>query len=221
MKPYRKIPQVLTEAEIQIIVGIILKSKGQLFNKTRNAIMILLGFYLGLRPSEIRMARISDLNLDDKTIYIRAGHNKVRQDDTLYFPPQLIRPLELYLKMRLGKIKFKEDWLFPSYKGGSLDRSTFAKIFRCALEKLGWRKLSYIDKQNQKHYNFKPYSLRHSFCTKVYNSTADLKSVQIMARHRYLRSSEVYVHCNSEKRKEIMENVFKNEKQKIIKIINL
>lgn len=201
----RRIPLALTEQQINSIIKAILherKRKGiYRFYKIRNAMLILFQYTLGLRPREATASKLQDINFSQKTFYIRTFNNKLRQQDYVYLPDSFIPKLKAYLKIR-KKHHEDSDYLFPTQKGrGYLDRATYAKIFKKALSQAKLLQLNYIDAQGLNRVNYTPYSLRHSFCTKVYSISKDLKTVQLLARHRYLRSSEVYVHIKLEDRK--------------------
>lgn len=203
MPQYRKLPPALNDNQIAELVkhelqkDYIHKRKKYIFLNIRNATMIQFGALTGCRPGEIRGLKFVDLDFENRRIYIPGENNKLQQQAVVLMPEPLVEILVQYFIFR--QVYFAEsEWVFPNQTGGKIDRSTFARIFRDALRRANLYKVNFIDAQGLKRANFNPYSLRHSFGTKVFNRTGDLRKTQACMRHKDINSTIKYIHVNDE-----------------------
>lgn len=173
--------------------------------------MLYFSYTLGLRPKECYHAKITNLNLNEKWLYIPSEDNKERQQDYVCLPDFLIPKIKSYLNYR--NIYFTDsEWLFPSNsKEGYVDRTYYEQVFREALKDTGIYKISYVDTQGLNRANFTLYSLRAGFGTYAWNKTKDIKKTAILLRHkdRQLRSTMRYVSIAEEDtRKELIDEIY-------------
>lgn len=175
-KPKRNI-RIFTQAEVNKIVQLILNehiecknlwSRNKLFYffRLRNATMILMMFYLGLRPRCCYAQRIEDIDLKNKLWFIRCEQNKQRQSDSLPIPDIAIKPLAAYMAYR-NKHFNNNPWLFPAMPNnrrvilGHVDGNTLANIFKRATKNLGYTHKCY-SRHGITYTNTPLYSLRHT-----------------------------------------------------------
>lgn len=206
-KKPKKIPSTITEEQLKKILAEILKRKN--FVAKRNALMIVLSYYLGLRPKETRCIKIHDINFEEKNIFIPAENNKQRNEDYFPVPDFILKPIFNYIK----KIPKKTPWLFPNKNNFQqpLDRSTHRKFFNKAITKTGMNKISYIDAQGKPRHSLTLYSLRHSFGTFAYMKLKDIpKTSSLLRQYDFsFRTTLRYIHtANKIQRKTIMSEIY-------------
>lgn len=151
----------------------------------RIAVMISLMFATGLRISELVALKENAVNHDKRQVCIRGKGNKER---IVPVAKSVLKDLADYASYRnffIGKNK-TSIWLFPSKRGGHIDRSSFAKTLK-QLAKECDMNLSTVS----------PHTLRHSFATNLLNHDADLRSVQEMLGHKSINTTEIYTHVST------------------------
>ncbi len=217
----KKIPQAITEEDFNKITSAILtepkpKNIGPeifYFRQFRNCMMFFLMFYLGLRPKECYAAKLDYLNLDKETLFIPAENNKQRNSDFIPLPNFILPILVKYLEVRNSLFKIS-SWLFPSdnWKHNShLDTCFVAGVFKRAVKKANLYQIGYIDPNGRKIPTLTPYSLRHSFGSRVYEKTHDIKKTANLLRQYdwQCRSALIYIHTTQNKgRKELLDEIY-------------
>jgi len=169
-KRSKRLPIILTKNEILRVINSIKNIK----HKT----MIALAYGAGLRVSEVVSLRVSDIDLESKTVTIRAG--KGQKDRISILPDSLSVNLQLLMT---GK-KF-DTFLFLSERGGKLTSRTAQKVFEHALKK------SSVLKPATFH------SLRHSFATHLLENGTDVRYVQALLGHNNIRTTQMYTHITN------------------------
>ncbi|MFC1810375.1 tyrosine-type recombinase/integrase [Patescibacteria group bacterium] len=171
--PYAKRPKstplTLSRETVLQIVGVI--------NNYKHKLIILLAYGAGLRISEITDLIVRDINLMDRTIFVRKGKGAKRRFTIL--PDKLWYKLKVYLQ---NKGPF--DYVFESNRGGKLHPRTVQKVFKNALKK------SEIDVPATFH------TLRHSFATHLIENGTNLRYVQALLGHSSIRTTQIYTHVN-------------------------
>lgn len=214
MRYIRRTPKIVTEEDLDKILKAIKGTPytytpmGE-YNRLRDKTIILLMYYCGLRPAECLQLKWEDVDFEKELIYVVPYLNKERDDTPAILTSQGKEALKDYFK-QVREINVPlTDFVFPSIiTGKSLNTDTFAKKFQRYLRDAGLCKFEYYDQNGRPRYRFNPYSLRHSFATKIYNKTDDLEAVKSLMRHKNLESSNIYVHLDFEKKKEIAKRVF-------------
>ena len=210
----RREPQIITQEQLRKLILETSKEKNK-FVAMRNTIMFLLGYYLGLRPREIRCIKISEINFENKTLFIRAENNKQRNEENDFPLPDFILNLLLdYIK----KIPFKTIWLFPNYwnperkKDVPVHERVHQRAFTEIARRLNLLKISYIDAQGKPRYNLTLYSFRHRFGDYCYEKFSyDIKKTAMMLRHYdpSCRATLGYVHTAKRvRRRELMNQLY-------------
>lgn len=160
----------------------------------RNRVLLAVVYVCGLRVSEPCRLRVEDLAWDESvrpplwSILIRAGKWADRDHRMPVAQPVVSRMVGAYLEMRAREKAWKgSPWLFASYRGRRLDRSTAAEVFRRAAAAAGieskGRRLSF-------------HILRHSIATHLFQRGMRDSEVALWLRHRDRRSTERYIHIN-------------------------
>ena len=178
----RKLPNVLTIEEINLIINSIESNNVGIRNKA--IIEIIYG--CGLRVSELTNLLLSNLFLKQGYIKIVGKGNKERLSP---IGSLAIDSLNDFLtNVRPGlKINNKfSDHVFINNRGTSLSRSMIFKMIK-----------KYTLKANIKK-DISPHSLRHSFATHLVEGGANLRAVQEILGHSSITTTEIYTHLDSD-----------------------
>jgi len=177
----RKLPEVLTVAEIDHLVSVIDLSTPE---GRRNKAIIEVMYSCGLRVSELTTLNISDIYRDEGFVRIIGKGDKER---LVPINQKALREIDLYLPDRnqLPAIaKGSEDILFLNRSGQGLSRVMIFLIVKDLKEKAGIKK------------NISPHTFRHSFATHLVEGGADLRAVQEMLGHESIVTTEIYTHLD-------------------------
>lgn len=165
-----RLPEILAREEISRLLGSVQNPKHRL--------IIALAYGSGLRVGEVVRLKIGDLNLSERTVFVRQG--KGMKDRVTVFPDYCHSLVEAF---SVGKTK--DQFLFESNRGGRLTERTAQKIFEHA-----------ADKANiQKRVTF--HSLRHSFATHLLEDGVDIRYVQELLGHANIRTTQRYTHVTN------------------------
>ncbi len=177
----RKLPEVLSTDEIDLIIASIDLSKPQ---GERNRAIIETLYGCGLRVSELINLKISDLFFDEGFIKVTGKGNKQR------FVPigsLTVKYIELYRKeIRTHQVikPLAKDTLFLNRRGNTLTRAMIFHIVKQLTEKAGIKK------------TISPHTFRHSFATHLLENGADLRAIQQMLGHESITTTEIYTHID-------------------------
>lgn len=186
----RKIPEILAVSEIDAMVACIDLSFPE---GTRNKAIIETLYGCGLRVSELVDLKISDLFFEEGFIRVSGKGSKQR------FVPiakNTIKWILIYLnevRIHLNIYVNHEDILFLNRRGKQLTRAMIFTI----VKNLGV--LAGINK------NISPHTFRHSFATHLLENGADLRSIQAMLGHESITTTEIYMHIDKSRLKEVIE----------------
>ena len=167
-KRKRRLPVVFNQTELL-----------RLFDAVENfkhRTILMTPYAAGLRVSEVVHLRISDIDSQRMTIFIRQG--KGRQDRYVTLSDRLLGVLREY-----WKLERPEHWLFPGRDDRRpLTRASVHKLFKKAVRKTGLIKPITV------------HCIRHSYATHLLESGVDIRKIQLLLGHRSLRSTQVYTH---------------------------
>ncbi len=164
-KTSKKLPVVLSRAEIEKIIDLIRNEKHRL--------MVALAYGAGLRVSEVINLKNRDINLDELTIHLKNAKGK--KDRITIFPEKLKADLSEMMALQHGN-----EYVFESERGGKLTERTAQKVFENALKKTGIKKDATF------------HSLRHSFATHLLENGVDIRYVQELLGHQNIRTTQLY-----------------------------
>ena len=172
-KKDKKLPEVLDKNEVAKIIDATDTEKSRL--------IVSLLYSSGLRVSELVNLKKSDLNLDQRSGWVRKG--KGSKDRIFFMAEQLSKELKDYIQEREG------DFLFSKDK--PLTTRNVQKIIQGARRRAGInRKVT-------------PHTLRHSFATHLLDQGTDIRLIQSMLGHSSLNTTQVYTHISSEQLKRV------------------
>lgn len=177
----RKLPDTLSEDEIDHIIGAIDLSKPE---GERNRAMLETLYGCGLRVTELVNLRISDLYFSEGFIKVTGKGDKQR-----FVPISGIN--QKYINIYVDEIRVHqnvqnghEDFLFLNRRGKQLTRAMIFTIIKRLAEAINLKK------------NISPHTFRHSFATHLLQNGADLRAIQQMLGHESITTTEVYVHVD-------------------------
>jgi len=182
-KIIKKLPEVLSIAEIEKIIQVVDLSK---MEGHRNLAIIETLYGSGLRVSELVNLKISDLFFEYGFIRVFGKGNKER---LVPINPRAIHHIKIYIEQVRNNLeidKSNPDARFLSRNGKKLTRiSIFGMIKDIAKKALINKTVS-------------PHTFRHSFATHLIEGGADLRAVQEMLGHESILTTEIYTHLDKQ-----------------------
>lgn len=173
----KKLPVVFSKQEIIAFLACIKNMK-------HKAILVT-AYSSGLRISEVRMLKPSDIDSDRMQIRVRNGKGK--KDRFTLLSVKTLEVLRLYYQRFRPK-----NYLFEGYlPGEAISHRTIQRVFTKAVIKAG------ITKAVSFH------SLRHSFATHLLEQGTNLRLIQQLLGHNSLRTTSVYLHLSCFDPKEV------------------
>jgi integrase/recombinase XerD len=178
----RKLPEVLTVAEIDRMLGKIDLSKPE---GRRNKAMLEVLYSCGLRVTELVGLRISSLFRAEEFIRVIGKGDKER---LVPVSRKALKEIDLYMPDRnaMQVQPGNEDVLFLNRRGRMLTRVMVFTIIKDLANAAGIKK------------KVSPHTFRHSFATHLVEGGADLRAVQEMLGHESIITTEIYTHLDRE-----------------------
>lgn len=172
-KKDNKLPEVLTKEEVKKLI--------ESADNEKSRLIISLLYSSGLRVSELVNLKVEDLNLRERTGWVRKG--KGAKDRIFMISENLAKEIEEYLKGKNHSFIFSKD--------KPLTTRNIQKIIKGTKIRAGITK------------KVTPHTLRHSFATHLLEQGTDIRVIQTMLGHSSLNTTQVYTHVSSEQLKKI------------------
>ncbi len=186
-KKEKRLPKFLYNEDIEKIFNVpnINTNLGK-----RDFLILELLYDTGIRVSELVNIKLSDINLNDKSIKILGKGNKER---IVLFGTYAEIALENYLndgrnKLLNGK---NNEYLILNAKGNNIT----TRGIRMIIDK--------IIKQACLNTHISPHTLRHTFATHLLENGSDLLTVKELLGHSSLSSTQIYTHVTNERLRNI------------------
>ena len=185
-KVEKKVPEILTVEEVDLLLK---QPSSDTPKGLRDKAMLEILYATGIRVSELVHLELSDLNLRMGYI-VCTEHSKERM---IPFGSMARKSLEDYLDRGRPALVGAADcgMLFTNCSGNPMSRQGFWKILK------GYARAANIMT------DITPHTLRHSFATHLIQNGADLKSVQEMLGHADISSTQMYLHMNMNKIRDV------------------
>lgn len=179
---WRKLPDVLTVAEIEQLIDTISLDEPLAF---RDRALLELAYGAGLRVSEWCSLGVKDVLLDELVVRVfgKGGKERLVPIGRKAAGAVGIYVRELRPRLERGK---GEGKLFLNSRGAPLRRMTAWTILAKYVEMSGLTK------------PVTPHTLRHSFATHLLEGGADLRAVQEMLGHSDISTTQLYTHIDRE-----------------------
>lgn len=183
----RKVPQTLTEAEVEALLEAPVLSSPL---GVRDRTMLELLYAGGLRISELVGLTVDQVNLRQGLVRLTGKGNKER---IVPIGENALDWLQDYLKdARQVLLKGQSaSVLFPSMQGRPMTRQTF------------WHRIKHYTQLSGIGKAISPHTLRHAFATHLINHGADLRVVQMLLGHADLSTTQIYTHVAKERLKNL------------------
>ncbi len=166
-KTGRKLPNVLSEQEVQMI----LKHTANIKHK---AILSLI-YSAGLRRGELINLKPADI--DSKRMYVKIRGGKGDKDRYSILSEKVLELLRKYFREYKPK-----EWLFEGQFGGQYSATSIQHILKDAVHRAGIRKRVTV------------HTLRHCFATHLLEHGVDLRYIQELLGHQSPKTTEIYTH---------------------------
>ncbi|MFH1181566.1 MAG: site-specific tyrosine recombinase/integron integrase [Candidatus Woesearchaeota archaeon] len=173
-KADKNLPVVLSRDEMRKLIAAA--------GAKKNRILLMLLYSSGLRLSECINLKISDLDLDDKTGWVRKG--KGSKDRLFILSDVLIAELRHYFEPEGSGFVFIG-------RNGRMSPRNAQKIVKNAAKRA---------KINKK---VSPHTLRHSFATHLLDSGTDIRKIQELLGHSNLQTTQIYTMISAEELKKV------------------
>lgn len=178
-----KEPIVFTDTEIKKLIAIVKETTHQ-FQK-RDEVILRLLIETGMRLSELTMLDVADINIAEGVVRVKRKGNR---EQTI--------PINIKLASILKKFIQHKELNAPL-------------IVSCFKKRMSGRRVAILIKRylalaDIKRDDISVHSFRHAFCSRLLEKGVDLRTIQILAGHRSIATTELYLHISKTKlRKEV------------------
>ena len=184
----RQFPDILTPDEERRLL--------EQFNRRyptsfRNWCMIFLALNTGMRVADLINLKWSDIELDTGRTHLKKGKGK--KDRVIFIKPAILSGL---LDMSKKMNREPMGLVFTTLQGQPVKDSYLRKMIAEKARKAGIKK--------RVHFHL----LRHTYLTRLYTRTKDIRLVQEVAGHASIDTTMIYTHVSGEDvRKAMLETV--------------
>lgn len=147
------------------------------FEKSRSVAIMATFLYTGIRKSELENLRYEDIDLVNKTLFVKSG--KCNKDRLIPVHNELIQILEDYLKDR-KRLKKTCPYFFTAMRQ---DTKMGVSVIKRLIEKI--RESSKI--------KFYPHLLRHTFATLMLEGGCNIFALSKMMGHADIQTTTIYL----------------------------
>jgi integrase/recombinase XerD len=194
--PKRRIlPDAFDHTQIKTLVDVI--------DNPKIMMATLLGFFFGLRISEVCKLRKKDFDFENKRVkIIDSKFNKDR-----YVPiicDKLVPIIQDYFEMISG-----QHLMYSKMKtGGPMSSKTLRQMFERYLEIAGLRIPDFTDSIGRTRHKYRFHTLRHSISTHLIKSGVPISFVQKFLGHGDISTTQIYTHITDPDMLDRLQDVF-------------
>lgn len=172
----KKLPTFLSYEDIRKVIDSINEED---ILSIRNKMIIEVLYATGIRVSELKNIKISDIDFSNKSIKVFGKGSKER---VVFFGSYAYDAIKKYLSKR----DFNSEYLVLNNKGNPISVRGIELIINNIIENACIK------------VHVSPHTFRHTFATHMLNNGCPLKSVQELLGHASLSSTEVYTHITDD-----------------------
>lgn len=166
----------------------------------RDRLILELLYASGMRVGELCSVKVSDINKNERKIFIVGKGNKERY---VYYGEYCMDILDLYLSDGYIKLnKTNSPYLLINNKGFRLTERGVRDILTRVIKKTSIKK------------NISPHMIRHTFATHLINEGCNVLSVQKLLGHESIAATGIYTHVSESHLKDVYYNSFPRAKMK-------
>jgi integrase/recombinase XerD len=168
----------------------------------RDALVIAITYFEGLRASDTADIKIRDVRLEEKRVVI----NKSKFDKTrrLSLHESLEFMLRLWLEEERPSYPYapESEYLFVGDESEKIDNQDVWEIVHDAAKEAGLQRIVDERKDDRPVYRVKPHVLRHSFATHAYDDGdgMEIEDLSVFLGHEDTRTTKEYIHEFTEER---------------------
>ena len=181
----RELPDILTEAEER---ALLMQFNTRYPTSFRNYCMLELALNTGMRISELIHLKWSDIVIDEGRIHLKKTKGNAHR--MLFVKPALIANL-LDMERKMGQ--GPEGLVFTTLKGEPIKDSYLRRMIAEKAKKAGIE-------GKRVHFHL----LRHTYLTRLYSRTRDIRLTQEVAGHADISTTQIYTHISGEDVKQAM-----------------
>jgi integrase/recombinase XerD len=176
LKMVHKIVQTVSDDNQETIFTYLasLKHKSQ---GLRNYLLIKLLLETGMRMTELRNVRISDLDLENNLIHLK--HTKTNTERYVCYKNETKMELIQFIQNR-----GQNDWVFINNRSDQLTVACIETLFHKIRRFLGLQQ------------SVSPHKWRHTFATVFLKRGGDLETLRILLGHTNLKTTQKYLHLS-------------------------
>ncbi len=174
----KKLPRILEEEQHTALLR---QFNPRWISGLRNLCMARLMLDAGLRVSEVTNLQPGHLNMTTCKLSVIEG--KGGKDRVLWVSAELRDLVGRWLEVRT-----ESTWLFPTRTGSKMHRQSIHRTIQSYAEKAG---IPHADEIG-------PHTLRHTFATRLYRETKNIRLVQKALGHSDLSTTMIYTHIVDE-----------------------
>jgi len=165
------LPEILSAEELERLFAVV--------SNIKYRTMLMTAYGGGLRATELRHLKVTDIHSDRMMIHVRQG--KGRKDRYTLLSEQLLHELRRYWRIEHPKV-----WLFPGkLSKGPMCRRYLQRIYRKAIRRAGIQRKGGI------------HTLRHCFATHLLEAGVDVRTIQLLMGHHSIASTMRYLQVTS------------------------
>ncbi len=178
LKTSKKVEVPFSEVEMERVLSAIAYTDD--FEGKRDQLLIHVLYASGMRRAELILLKMTDVNLENRTIKVLGKRNKERFIPLL---PETKDLFEHYVMERNALPRVNDNaFVFLTVSGNKL------------YETLVYRVINKYFQEVSSKVKTSPHILRHTFATHLLNKGADLNAVKELLGHSSLASTQVYTH---------------------------
>jgi site-specific recombinase XerD len=177
-----QLPKILTEAETERLLA---QPNQRYFGPHRDYLYMRLMLKAGLRASEATALPKRHVDLMSGKLTVRDG--KGAKDRTLWVGEDMLGQLQEWMDRRREEAQ-PSPFLLPTRKGTEVATSHLRRSVKRYARKAG---IDDVDRVS-------PHTLRHTFATRLYRETSNIRMVQKALGHSDLSTTMIYTHVVDE-----------------------
>jgi len=164
----------------------------------RNILLIRLLYQTGCRRSEIVDIRLSDMDMDERSINIRTAKKDEHDEDSIrkvWWRPSLDGLLNEWIDVYRSAFPMAEEsrYLFPGERQEHLSEGQVNYIVQKAAENANIQELIYTDQGGNKRYKYNAHSLRHLHGVQSVRNNVNVRFLQKEMGHSSIETTEIYM----------------------------
>ena len=201
---HKKLPNVFNVEQLKKMFSVV--------DKPKYMVIYLIGFFCGLRISEVCKLRAEDIDLERRVLKVVKG--KFSKDRYVAIPFPIIKILKKWIEY-IGD----SEYLFSttSHANPHITDSTIHKKLEYDLKRANLFIPDFKDKAGFTRKRFHFHTLRHSYATYLYEKGMDLMMIKEQLGHESIQTTQIYTHISVEKKIKAVDDIFdKNSMKKIL-----